>query len=61
MTRVFAFPENVLYRVPGAIDACGPLAPEILAVDPARNQLHIYTVFLKFWRRAKVGACLDRL
>ncbi len=59
VARVFAFPENVLFRVPDALAASGPLDPAILASDPARNQMHIYTVFLKFWRRAGVGACLD--
>jgi hypothetical protein len=32
-----------------------------LPVDPARNSLHIYTAFLKFWKRQDFGAALDRL
>jgi len=61
VARIFAFPENVLFRLPEAPNCAGPLDPAILAIDPARNQLHIYTVFLKFWRRADIGGCLDRV
>ena len=32
-----------------------------LPVDPARNSLHIYTVFLKFWRRYDVGGAVREL
>jgi hypothetical protein len=34
---------------------------EPVAADPARNCLHVYTVFLKYWRRRDFGAHLDRL
>ena len=41
--------------------ASGPRDPMFHPVDPARNMLHIYTVFLKFWLRQDFGAALDRL
>lgn len=61
VARVLAFPEVILYRLPQALHASGPLDPMFLPVDPARNSLHIYTVFLKFWQRHDFGAALDRL
>lgn len=61
VARVLTMPENILFRLPEAVNAEGPLDPIFHAVDPARNQLHIYTVFLKYWRRVDFGACLDRL
>lgn len=59
VARVFAFPEIVLFRVPDAVEAAGPLDPRIQSVDPARNCLHVYTVLLELWRGADVGAALD--
>ena len=61
VARVLAFPEVIKFRVPGVFSAEGPLDPMILACDPARNCLHIYTVFLNLWRTGEVGARLDRL
>jgi hypothetical protein len=59
VARVLAFPEIVLFRVPDAVSAAGPRDPMILACDPARNCLHIYTVFLNLWRTGEIGARLD--
>jgi len=56
--RVLAFPEVVEFRLPGCIEASGPLDPMFLGVEPARNSLHIYTVFLKFWRRRDFGKAI---
>ncbi len=61
VARVLAFPETILFRLPECVKASGPLDPMFHAVDPARNMLHIYTVFLKFWLRQDFGAALDRL
>jgi hypothetical protein len=61
VARVLAFPEVILYRLPECVDAAGPHDDMFLDVDPARNSLHIYTVFLKFWLRHDFGAALDRL
>jgi hypothetical protein len=61
VARVLAFPEVILFRLPECVNAAGPLDPMFLPVDPARNSLHIYTAFLKFWRRQDFGAALDRL
>jgi hypothetical protein len=61
VARVLAFPEVILFRLPECVNAAGPLDEMFHAVDPARNSLHIYTVFLKFWLRQDFGATLDRL
>lgn len=61
VARVLAFPEVVMFRLPECVAASGPLDPMFEPVDPARNSLHIYTVFLKFWLRQDFGAALDRL
>ncbi|MCW1430353.1 hypothetical protein [Novosphingobium sp. JCM 18896] len=61
VSRVLAFPEVILFRLPECVEAEGPQDAMFLPVDPARNSLHIYTVFLKFWRRQDFGAALDRL
>jgi hypothetical protein len=61
VARMLIFPEVILFRLPAAEQANGPLDPMFEGVDPARNSLHIYTVFLKYWRRRDFGACLDRL
>ena len=63
IARVLAFPEVVMFRLPECIDASGPQDPmfEPVPRDPARNSMHIYTVFLKFWERKDFGAALDRL
>jgi hypothetical protein len=61
VARVLAFPEVILFRLPECVDAAGPQDDMFLAVDPARNSLHIYTVFLKFWLRQDFGRALDQL
>jgi hypothetical protein len=63
VARVLAFPETILFRLPACVDAEGPLDPmfEPVACDPARNTLHIYAVFLKFWRRYDVGGAVREL
>ena len=63
VARVLAFPETVLFRLPECVEASGPLDPMFLPVerDPARNTLHIYTVFLKFWRKYDVGGAVREL
>jgi len=61
VARVLAMPEIVLFRRPDAEHASGPDDPMFLPVDPARNCLHVYNVFLKYWLRRDFGAHLDRL
>lgn len=61
VARVLAFPEVIMFRLPECVNASGPLDPMFEPVDPARNSLHIYTVFLKFWLRQDFGKALDRL
>jgi hypothetical protein len=61
VARVLAFPEVILFRLPECVNAAGPRDEMFLGVDPARNSLHIYTAFLKFWKRQDFGAALDRL
>jgi hypothetical protein len=61
VARVLAFPEIVLFRLPEAATAAGPRDPMFLRSDPARNCLHIYTVFLNLWRTRDFGASLDAL
>jgi hypothetical protein len=61
VARVLAFPEIVLFRLPEAATATGPRDPVFLRSDPARNCLHIYTVFLRLWQARDFGACLDKL
>jgi hypothetical protein len=61
VARVLAFPEVILFRFPDAPAACGPLDPRLQQIDPARNSLHIYTVFLEHWRSSDFGACLKRV
>ena len=63
VARVLAFPEIVTYRLPDCAEAEGPYDP-MFEIDPTgapRNVLHVYTVFLKLWRREDFGAALDRL
>ena len=61
VARVLAFPEIIRFRLPGCIDAASPRDPMFDAVDPSRNCLSVYTVFLQYWLRADFGAALDRL
>ena len=63
VARMLAFPEVVRFRLPDAADASGPHDPlfDPVALDPARNSMHIYTVFLKFWRRYDVGGAVRQV
>jgi hypothetical protein len=63
VARMLAFPETILFRLPGCVNASGPLDPMFapVAVDPARNSMHIYAVFLKFWRKYDVGGAVLEL
>jgi hypothetical protein len=61
VARIVAMPEVVLFRLPEAANASGPLDPIFLRSDPARNCLHIYTVFLNLWQKRDFGAKLDTL
>ena len=61
VARVLAMPKVILYRLPDAVNASGPLDPMFERSDNARNCLHIYTVFLNLWRARNFGARLDQL
>ncbi|KHK89709.1 hypothetical protein LK12_20830 [Novosphingobium malaysiense] len=55
VARVLAFPEIIEFRLPGIFEASGPRDPAVLAVEPARNCLHTFTVFLKLWEAREIG------
>lgn len=61
VSRVLAFPATVLFRLPEAAAASGSRDPIFLRSDPARNCLHIFTVFLNLWRKRDLGTSLDKL
>lgn len=61
VARVLAFPEIIRFRLPECTEATGPHDPMFDSVDPSRNCLSVYTVFLQFWLREDFGAALDRL
>ena len=63
VARMLAFPETIRFRLPNCVDASGPHDPmfEPVEVDPARNSMHIYAVFLKFWRKYDVGEAVREL
>ncbi|MDE2405024.1 MAG: hypothetical protein KGM17_10190 [Sphingomonadales bacterium] len=61
VSRVIAFPEVIRFRDPAVITYPDPLDPRLHGNDPARNCLHVFTVWLKFWHRHDFGAALDRL
>lgn len=61
VARVLAFPEIVQFRLPQCVEASGPQDAMFEPVDPARNCLHIYTNFLKFWHSHSFAEALDRL
>jgi hypothetical protein len=61
VARMLDFPEIVLFRLPAAVNASGPRDPLFQTSDPARNCLHVYTAFLKFWHQRDFSAALDRL
>lgn len=54
-------PAIVLYRLPEAAHATGPLDPVFRKQESARSFLHIFTIFLNFWRKDDFGAQLDRV
>jgi hypothetical protein len=60
---VLAFPEIVTFRQPRCSEASGPRDAmfETERAEPARNTLHVYTVFLKYWLRHDFGAAVERL
>ena len=63
VARMLAFPETIRFRLPACTAASGPhdamFTP--VAVDPARNSMHIYAVFLKFWHDYDVGGAVREL
>lgn len=61
VARVLAFPEIIEFRLPGIFEASGPQDPTVLAIEPARNCLHVLTVFLKLWEARGLGARAKRL
>jgi len=61
VARVLAFPEIIAFRLPGIASIADTHAPELLAIEPARNCLHVYTVFLKLWERHDFGAVIRRI
>ena len=63
VARILAFPETIRFRMPACVDASGPRDAmfEPVAVDPARNSMHIYAVFLKFWHKYDVGGAVREL
>lgn len=56
VARVLAFPEIIEFRLQAIADTSGPQDSAILAIEPARNCLHVLTVFLKLWERRDFGA-----
>ena len=61
VARVLALPEIVRFRLPGCVDASGPLDPVFRDIDPARNCLWLYTVLMQSWQREDFGRLLDEL
>ena len=61
VSRVLAFPEIIRFRMPEVVTLPDPLDPRLHAIDPARNCLHVFTVFLKLWERLDFGAALERM
>lgn len=63
VARMLAFPETIRFRLPECTNASGPLDPvfEPVAIDTARNSMHIYAVFLGFWHKYDVGGAVREL
>ncbi len=63
VARVLAFPETIRFRMPDCAKLSGPQDPalEPVALDPARNSMHIYAVFLKFWHKYDAGGAVHEL
>jgi len=54
-------PARILFRLPAAATATGPHDLIFRSSETARNQLHIATVFLRFWQTDDFGAALDQM
>ena len=54
-------PERILFRLPEAVHASGPLDPVFQKSTQARNFLQIYSNFLNLWRTHDFGASLNRM
>ena len=52
-------PYLVLFRLPEAATATGPLDPVFRKQESARSFLHIFTIFLNLWQAHDFGASLD--
>jgi hypothetical protein len=52
-------PYLVLFRLPEAANATGPLDPVFKKNESARSFLHIFTIFLNLWKTHDFGASLD--
>lgn len=63
VARVLAFPEVIRFRMPDCEKLSGPQDPalEPVAMDPARNSMHIYAVFCKFWHKYDAGDAVRKL
>lgn len=61
VARVLAFPEIIAFRLPSIAETSGPRDPAVLATEPARNCLHVLTVFLKLWESRGLGERVARL
>jgi hypothetical protein len=54
-------PRIVLFRLPEAAEATGPLDPMFEENESARGFLHVFTVLLNFWETHDFGAGLERV
>ncbi|HTV96140.1 MAG TPA: hypothetical protein VME42_09045 [Steroidobacteraceae bacterium] len=54
-------PARILFRLPEAAGASGPLDPVFRKSETARNNLHILAVLMSFWQTHDFGATLERL
>jgi hypothetical protein len=54
-----ASPARILFRLPAAATAAGPLDPIFRTSDPARNNLHMLAVVMRLWCREDFGGLLD--
>jgi hypothetical protein len=63
VARVLAFPEIIRFRMPDCAKLAGTQDPalEPVALDPARNSMHIYAVFCKFWHKYDAGGAVHEL
>ena len=61
VARVLAFPEIIRFRLPQCGQASGPRDAMFESVDPARNCLSVYTVFLQYWRRHPFDTAIARI